>query len=519
MKKFLIPLSLAVPAFLHGQSYLDPSFGTGGYVTLDVDGSFDQFKEVAVQPDGKIVVAGHASYAFETNPLVARFTSDGVLDPTFNGTGWALGPDTAWFHPGDYHAMALQPDGKIVCVGSARTVLASPFQVIVARYLTDGTLDPDFGTGGYILHSSPTNNSLYANDVIVTPTNKILICGTAEEDPNNDFEYMVMGLLPDGALDPAFGAGGFMIFHPGDPSHDCEARAMALQSDGRIVVAAEGRVDTTGYVTIWGFRLNTDGTLDVGYGENGLVINYNEGTYAIEVATGPNDEVFLAGCGSIIGSYQDLVCMQLDADGQNAVETVYECASNESLLAQGAWVQDDGKAIALGLNGTDAYILRRLPDGSLDPSFGDGGIVSETSINIEYAGGDHTGGLWLEDNGRMLVCGRSGVVPGNGDGAIIMAFFPGPAGIGATGSSMALSFGPNPASDRVNISVDGALLGEEAVIELFDATGRRVHAETVPALAANVALDLPASLREVLYLVMLRIEEQAPRSARVIVRR
>jgi len=78
---------------------------------------------------------------------------------------------------------------------------------------------------------------------------------------------------------------------------------------------------------------------------------------------------------------------------------------------------------------------------------------------------------------------------------------------------------PNPANDRVHIVIEEAMIGKEAVIELFDVTGKQVHARVVPSLGASVVLDLPAALREGLYLVMLRVEGQAPKSARVVVRR
>ena len=78
---------------------------------------------------------------------------------------------------------------------------------------------------------------------------------------------------------------------------------------------------------------------------------------------------------------------------------------------------------------------------------------------------------------------------------------------------------PNPANDRLNISIEEGLIGEEAVIELFDVTGKQVHARVVPSLASNVVLELPAELREGLYLVMLRVEGHEPMSARVILHR
>jgi len=78
---------------------------------------------------------------------------------------------------------------------------------------------------------------------------------------------------------------------------------------------------------------------------------------------------------------------------------------------------------------------------------------------------------------------------------------------------------PNPANDRLNISIEEGMIGEAAVLELFDATGKQVHARVVPSLVSNVVLELPAELREGLYLMMVRVEGQEPKSARVILHR
>ncbi|MBL7963551.1 MAG: T9SS type A sorting domain-containing protein [Flavobacteriales bacterium] len=91
------------------------------------------------------------------------------------------------------------------------------------------------------------------------------------------------------------------------------------------------------------------------------------------------------------------------------------------------------------------------------------------------------------------------------------------ASVPATGE--ALHVFPNPANDRLNITMNEAHFGKEAVIELFDATGKRVQGQVVSAVASNIQLELPVELREGLYLVMLRVEGNAPESARVVIRR
>jgi hypothetical protein len=78
---------------------------------------------------------------------------------------------------------------------------------------------------------------------------------------------------------------------------------------------------------------------------------------------------------------------------------------------------------------------------------------------------------------------------------------------------------PNPVNDQLNISIDDGPIGEEALIELFDVTGKQVQARLVPAFASNVVLEIPMELREGLYMVMVRVAGREPKSARVVLRR
>ncbi|HRD52650.1 MAG TPA: delta-60 repeat domain-containing protein [Flavobacteriales bacterium] len=518
MKHQLLFPAFAAALVSHAQPFRDVSFGTDGYVIVDVDGSFEQFKEMAVMSDGRIVAAGHASYGGDTNPFVARFTSAGALDPSFSGDGWTLGPDTNWYRPGDYHGMALQPDGRIVCAGTARPSITDVQSILVVRYLVDGTLDPAFGSGGYTIVEAPFDNTSYAHDVVVAPDGSILVCGFSDTDDSGDFEVLVVKLSADGTLDPSFGTGGLAPQFIGNTNLNSRARGLALQSDGRIVLATEGRADTTIYGTIWGVRLHPDGTMDGSFGVNGLLLNFEDGDYAQEVSIGANDEVFLVGHGSIQGSLIDLIGVRYDAAGQNGVQSYYECSSTVALLGCGAWMQADGGALALGMGADEIHITKWMPDGSLDPDFGLGGVVSETAVSIGSVGGD-SGGFGVDANGRIIVCGRSGLVQGNGDDAIVMAFLPGAVGIEEDGGALRLDPFPNPASDRVLIEVDEALIGEHAVIELCDATGRRVLAVEDRALTPLVELHLPPHLHEGVYALMLRTEGRSPRAARVVLER
>lgn len=518
MKHLLLLPAFLIPLSADAQIFRDPSFGTDGYVIVDLDGSFEQFKEMAVMPDGRIVAAGHGSYGSDTHPFLARFTSDGALDASFSGDGWTLGPDTTWYRPGDYHGMALQPDGRIVCAGTARPSINAVQNILVVRYLVDGSLDPTFGTGGHTLVVAPFGNTSYAHDVVIAPDGGILVCGFSDLDDSGDTEVLVVKLLPDGTLDPSFGIGGLAPQYIGNTNINSKAHGLAVQSDGRIIVATEGRADSTVYGTIWGLRLQPDGTLDTSFGNNGLLLNFEDGNYAKEVSIGPNDEVFLVGHGNILGSLIDLIGVRYDADGHDGVQSFHECAPTVPLLGCGARMLADGGALALGLSDEEAYIAKWRPDGTLDPDFGAGGIVSETTIPIGTVGSE-TGGFAVDDAGRMFVCGRSDLVPGDGDDAIVMAFLAGPVGMADGAGSPALELRPNPADTEVILTCPDVLRGHQALIELFDATGRRVLSEQRQALTPTTTLQLGDHLRSGVYLLTLRAQDGDLMTGRVMVQR
>jgi len=125
---------------------LDPTFGTGGVVTTPVGAGSDVGYAIALQPDGRIVVAGHASNGVTNDFAVLRYDAGGVLDPTFGTGGVAttsLGTTFA-FYGAD---VAIQPDGRIVGAGYALGAGPNDIDFLVVRWL-DGTPDPGFGIGG-----------------------------------------------------------------------------------------------------------------------------------------------------------------------------------------------------------------------------------------------------------------------------------------------------------------------------------------------------------------------------------
>ena len=218
---------------------LDPTFDGDGKVTTDF-GDGDRAEGVVIQGDGKIVVAGSAGGTNrDFDPgfdfALARYRTDGSLDPTFGGDGKV----TTDFSSSDDRAfaVALQPDGKIVAAGQA---FVSERDFALARYNTDGSLDATFGGGdGKVsvdLAVDETDDAALA--VAIQADDKIVAAGYVRKNlfhPGYPSDFAVARFNADGSPDVNFGVGGSVTTDIESDSD--EAHGLAIQADGRIVAA------------------------------------------------------------------------------------------------------------------------------------------------------------------------------------------------------------------------------------------------------------------------------------------
>src|SRR6185437_7247106 len=220
------------------------SFGAGGTVTTDIRGtdSSDAAWSVALQPDGKLVVAGSTAGPSGDAFALARYTPTGALDTTFGSSGRVItgfGGDQDWAQ-----AVAVQADGKIVAAGkTGHQCCGGTFDFALARYTAGGTLDTTFGTGGKVTtdFAGSTDN---AHALVIQADGKILAGGERLPGGNASgasFDFALARYQPGGALDPAFGAGGLVTTD--FPGHNDHAYALALQQDGRVVAAGDSSPD------------------------------------------------------------------------------------------------------------------------------------------------------------------------------------------------------------------------------------------------------------------------------------
>jgi uncharacterized delta-60 repeat protein len=267
---------------LNSDGSLDASFGSKGKVTTDFFGLADRIFALALQPDGKILVAGLTNTGVDFDFALARYDSNGSLDPTF-GSGGKVNTD--FFNSSDIcYGIAIQPDGKIVAAGTMSDNFA------LARYNPDGSLDTDFAVNGRInIDFFGQDDSAYT--LALQPDGKILVAGYAYSGGNSDFA--IARFNTDGLLDASFGDGGRTVTDFfGDL--DC-VFSLALQPDGRILAAGYATGDNAKDFAL--ARYDADGLLNATFGSNGRVSTDFLGgdDWAFGLAITPNGRAMIVG--------------------------------------------------------------------------------------------------------------------------------------------------------------------------------------------------------------------------------
>ncbi len=374
---------------------LDRDFGRRGLVRTSLGSGADVATAVAVQADGRIVVAGHSRSAGGTSKVaLVRHRADGALDPSFGRGGKVLAalPEDA-----EIEALALGPDGEIVVAGS--TSVVGGRAAFVARFLADGAPDPSFGDEGRFVLEGPKAPTR-ARALAITADGAAVIAGA--EGAGSRQRFLVFRLDRSGRLDPTFGQGGLVA--PEIDAGAGSAFAIALQEDRRIVLAGRVRADLAA------LRLEPSGAPDEGFGRDGLaVVDVGKGLdVARGVVVAPDRSILLAGTTTRSGD-ADFVVARLDEDGDlDATFGVRRTDLGGAASAHAVALLPSGTAVVAGQvttsDGADVALVAYRPDGSLEPSFGHRGRVR---TDLQSAA-DGALGLALQADGKLLAAGVRG---------------------------------------------------------------------------------------------------------------
>jgi len=366
---------------------LDINFGVGGKVTTDFTSGSDPAYALAIQADGKIVVAGATGFG---DFALSRYNPDGSLDTTFDGDG-KVTTDIGVFD--EAFGLAIQSNGRIVAAGSTAPQ-GYCCQFALARYNSDGSLDTSFDGDGELTTPFGGDSGAYA--VAIQSDGKIVAAGQTYDPFRSGFALARYN--PDGSLDMTFGTGGKVITTPLGP-----ASSLAVQSDGKIVVVGAGFTVA---------RYNPDGTLDTSFaGDGTLTTDFGGYTWAQDVAIQADGKIVVAGVGGerfALARYNPDGSMDTSFDDDGMVTTRFFGENIES--AQGVAIQADGKIVAAGsalLNYDSAFAIARYnSDGSLDTSFGEDGKVT-TDFDGDRSE-DAASGIAAQADGNIVAVGSGG---------------------------------------------------------------------------------------------------------------
>ncbi len=244
---------------------LDATFGIGGKVITPVIES-SEGEAVIIQPDGKIIVAG-LIFGSQNEFALVRYNSNGSLDTSFDGDGKVttnFDNGLAWGH-----AVALQGDGKIVVAGEVIWQTApnqATYDFALTRYNSDGSLDPTFnGDGRVVTDIRGMTEQAYA--VAIQSDGKIIAAGYGMKDVYFTGDFALVRYTANGSLDNTFGDNGKVITQ--FSIQEFSASDIVIQPDGKIIVAGTGRNDSNQDFAL--ARYNANGSLDTDFDNDGKV--------------------------------------------------------------------------------------------------------------------------------------------------------------------------------------------------------------------------------------------------------
>lgn len=330
----------------------DASFNGSGFQNTDFNGDNDEAWDVAVDSlDRPVLVGFRENGTVSTRDFaVARYTTGGVLDTTFNGTGTATLDYLT--DQDEARAVAIDSLNRPVLVGFRETAggAAGTRRFAVARFTSTGAIDTTFATTGFTTYVF-TNDRAEANAVSIDSLGRIYVAGMRENGAVNTRDFAILRLLTNGVLDSAnFGTNGLQNTDFGGLADLAED--MALDTLGRPIVVGYA----TNATSNWDFaiaRYTTAGVLDNGFSGDG----------------------------------RDTV------DNGNTVDRAFRVR-----------VQRNGKIVVFGVSGSDLMLVRYHTDGTRDSSFGTNGI----RVLDPTAATDAAGGLFIEEDDRIVGSGTTG---------------------------------------------------------------------------------------------------------------
>ncbi len=367
--------------------------GPGRLVQADPAGVGTIFHDVAVASDGKYVLAGVQNNRF----LVQRLTSSGQPDSTFGTSGVVTTSfsNFAGVTASEALGVAVDPLGGVIAVGSVTQ--SGSLKVAVARYLSDGTLNMLFGTGGLVI-TTVSAGHLSAATAVKISGNTILVGGYTHNVNVFAIRYTNTGQLDTGYgnTSPKTGISRITpVLGFGSP----KAQDMALDSSGRVVLGGTGIVSGQNVFAAW--RLTTGGAADTGFSGDGFVAYWPGASAMAESVATDGNKIVLAGSVNVANSKLGMLRFNSDGtldptfDGDGWKEHDITTSSSESVFEVA--VRTGGAIAVTGRQSTGRTFLGRFDSAGASQSLVSVDVVSgSTDIGVALA---------IDGSNRFVVAG------------------------------------------------------------------------------------------------------------------
>ena len=461
-KTFLLACALFLANILQPiaaqSNFLDPSFDWNGYAVTDQIYIYQENEDTKyrlVQTDnGKLYTFGKTYTSTSPNALasIESRNADGSVNYDFNQTGWL-----------DFHTinkkielLAMVPYGAndlLVC----GKLTANATVPIVARVLSNGQFDPTFGTNGFLAFSFGWNSTFYA--LAVQPDGKIIAVGSC--DAGLQPGLFIVRLNADGTRDLSFADNG--VRSMGDLLNDTRNTIFGVKilTDGKILVGGYKEFSILGDGSNYLLRLYPSGHVDLDFGDDGFVFldgSQHTDWYppAQDLAIDPDGKIIVCGGKSNDGNFgpSSPTIWRLEKDGRP--DSTFNFIGRASYAIPFSYfnalkIQSDGKYLLSKARYGATEITRILPNAIVDPTFGTNG---EIDVNAAVPGFSTIHDIQITTDGKVLVYGEYG--PPIGDPHYVIARF----GQGAVQNEAqyenlrSATLYPNPASTFVNLEVD-----------------------------------------------------------------
>lgn len=289
--------------------HLDHRFGTAGKVTTDFNGLADFANSMLSDQDGNYVLVGRAKSSTQGDDIaLARYNSQGLLDPSFGHNG-KITIDVAGFDDVAYSAI-LDAAGRILVTGYVND--GNDFDIAVLRFTANGHLDTTFGINGIVTTDFKGGDD-YGCSIALDSSGNIVVGGFARN--GNHFDFALARYQPDGTPDQSFGNAGRVLTDFNGGASDFASTVLVL-GDGKILLG--GHIDPAGSHSQFALaRYTNTGHLDITFGSNGRVVT-DFGGHAVKGLTMAVDtagKIILGGHGSSTSDGEDFALARYNANG------------------------------------------------------------------------------------------------------------------------------------------------------------------------------------------------------------